>query len=295
MKISSNLIELDRRISANIADYFSAHRPANSTLLLDSTGPSFTRQYIVLNKIGLDRLFSFKEIHAFSGAVYALFGYIAFMTEKNVVSIDALCQPDAERVFRDQHHPGLLSGLRAVSKMLVGRPAFGSVAPLIASLEYIFGDFVNQPFSAFPDNIYIYLAKSKEAPLLVLSNNERCTPELQPLRQAPIKHIIAMSANVPMLYGGSQANVPYFDPVYTKQYVATLKKIGAAENPLLVSTPWRSGQKDNRYYLNCYPQGNPRWLMLGDLARLVGAQKNVCWSRDIYTAFRHAAQVQAQA
>lgn len=293
MKIPSDLIKLEQRIGENIADYFSTHSPENSTLLLDSTGPSFTRQYIVLNKIGLDRLLSFNQIHAFSGAVYALFGYIAFMTKQNVVSIDALCQPDAERVFRDQHHAGPFSGLRAVAKMLIGRPAFDSIAPLIASLEYIFGDFVNQPFSAFPENIHIYLAKSKDAPLLVLSNNDLCTPELQPLRRAPIKRVIAMSANVPMLYGGARPDVPYFDPVYTKQYLPTLKKIGAANNQVLVSTPWRSGRKENKYYLNCYPQGNPRWLMLKDLARLIGAQKNVCWSRDIYTAFRHAPQIQA--
>ena len=291
MDIPSNLIKLERRVGENVADFFESRHPENSTLLLDSTGPSFTRQYIVLSKIGLERLYAFNEIHAFSGAAYALFGFIAFATQQNIVSIDALCRPDAERVFRDQHHPGVFSGLRSMTKLAIGRPAFGSVAPLIASLEYMFGEFVNKPFSAFPKNIHIYLAKSKEDPLLILSNNDRCAPELLPLRDAPIKHIIAMAANVPRLYGGTQSNFPYFDPVYTRQYIPALKAIGSTNNQVLVSTPWRAGVKGNKYYLNCYPPGNARWLMLKDLARLVGAQKNICWSRDIYTAFRYGRQI----
>ena len=287
MKLPTNIIKLKHRVSNDIADYFSLHTPEDSTLLLDSTGPSFTRQYIVLNQIGMKRLYSFNEIHAFSGAVYALFGYIAFMTGRNSISIDTLCLPDAERVFRNQHHPRSFSGIRSMTKMLFGRPAFDSITPLIASLEYIFGDFVEQPFSSFPDNIYIYLAKSRHEPLLILSNNDRCAPELLSLRQAPIKHVIAMAANVPMLYGGAQAEVPYFDPVYTRQYLPTLKNISGKSGQVLISTPWRSGRKENRHYINCYPKGNPRWLMLKDLMRLISAQRNICWSRDIYTAFRH--------
>jgi hypothetical protein len=218
--------------------------------------------------------------------VYALFGYIAFASGKNQVSIDSLCTPDAELVFRNQHHPGRYSGLRAIAKMITGRSAFDSVAPLIASLEYMFGDYVEQPFSAFPDNIFVYLAKSKNEPILVLTNNARCSPELHKLRDLPIKHIIAMAANVPMVYGGVQSAAPYFDPVYTRDYLSTLKQITATDKQTLISTPWRTGHSGNRRYLNCYPQGNPRWLMLKDFTRLVSARRNIAWSRDIYTAFK---------
>jgi hypothetical protein len=289
MQVPANILSLKKRVVAEIADDLARHAPEQSSLLLDSTGPSFTRQYIVLGAIGLERLARFEEIHAFSGSVYALFGYMAFASGRNQISIDALCHEEAETVFRNQHHAGRFSGLRAIARLAAGRPAFGTVDPLIASLEYMFGDFVDQPFSTFGSNIHIYLAKSKDAPLLVLSNNGRCSPELLQLRAMPIKQVIAMAANVPIVYGGARAGTPYFDPVCTCHYLPTLKAIAAGERHTLISTPWRSGQKDNRRYLNCYPQGNARWLMLKDFARLVSGQRNVSWSRDIYAAFRVAA------
>lgn len=289
MQVPANILSLKKRVVAEISDDLAAHAPEESCLLLDSTGPSFTRQYIVLNAIGVENLSRFGEIHAFSGSVYALFGFMAFATGRNRVSIESLCHEEAETVFRNQHHVGRFSGLRSISKLMVGKPAFSSVNPLVESLEYMFGDFVDQPFSAFGSNIHVYLAKSKDEPLLVLSNNERCSTELEKLRQLPIKHIIAMAANVPIVYGGARAGTPYFDPVYTAHYVPTLKQITSTDRHTLISTPWRSGQKDNRRYLNCYPAGNARWLMLKDFTRLVSGQRNVSWSRDIYTAFKVAA------
>lgn len=286
MKIPIELLHLKKRINDEVSANFSSQISKPTCLLLDSTGPSFTRQYIVLNAIGLERLNAFGEIHAFSGSVYALFGFMAFSTGKNRISIDSLCHQDAEKVFRDQHHVGALSGLRSLAKLATGQSAFSSTAPLIASLDYMFGDFVNRPFDSFGSNIHIYLAKTKEDPLLVLSNNARCSPELQTLRTMPIKHIIAMAANVPFVYGGVRQGTPYFDPVYAKHYLATLKNISASHQKILISTPWRSGKKDNRHYLNCYPSGNAKWLMLKDFTRLVSGQRNVSWSRDIYTAFR---------
>lgn len=289
MQVPANILSLKQRVVAEIADDLARHPPEQSSLLLDSTGPSFTRQYIVLGAIGLERLERFGEIHAFSGSVYALFGYLAFATGQHQVSIESLCREEAERVFRDQHHPGRFSGLRAIARLLAGRPAFGSVGPLIASLEFMFGDFVDRPFSSFGSNIHVYLARHKDAPLLVLSNNARCSPQLEELRALPIKQVIAMAANVPIVYGGRRAGTPYFDPVYTSHYLPTLRCIGDGERHTLISTPWRSGQKGNRRYLNCYPSGNARWLMFKDFARLVSGQRNVSWSRDIYTAFKVAA------
>jgi hypothetical protein len=289
MKVPSNILSLKKRVIAEVSDDLASHRPQDSCLLLDSTGPSFTRQYIVLNAIGAGRLADFAEIHAFSGSVYALFGFMAFAAGKNLVSVDALCHPAAERMFRDQHHAGRLPGLRSVARLLAGRPAFASVDPVLASLEYMFGDFVERPFSDFGDNIHVYLASAKDAPLLVLSNNARCSPELLALRDMPVKHVIAMAANVPMVYGGVREGTPYFDPVYTDSYLPELKRIASGSRHVLVSTPWRSGQKENRRYLNCYPKGNARWLMLKDFMRLVGGRRNVSWSRDIYAAFKVAA------
>lgn len=289
MQVPSNMLYLKKRITAEINANFAAHTPAESCLLLDSTGPSFTRQYIVLNAIGLERLQAFKEIHAFSGSVYALFGFLAFTTGRNRVSVDSLCHPDAEKVFRDQHHIGAFSGFRSIAKLMTGQSAFKSIEPLLASLEYMFGDFVDQPFSQFGSNIHIYLAKAKDQPLLVLSNNENCSPELEELRSMPVKYIIAMAANVPFVYGGVQRGTPYFDPVYTKHYLSTLKQITSTDRQTLISTPWRSGKKENRHYLNCFPSGNARWQMLKDFSRLVSGRRNIAWSRDIYTAFRHPA------
>ena len=289
MQVPANILSLKKRVVAEIGDDLARHAAEDSCLLLDSTGPSFTRQYIVLNAIGMERLARFGEIHAFSGSVYALFGFMAFATGRNKVSIESLCHEEAETVFRNQHHVGRFSGLRSIGKLMTGRPAFGTVDPLIASLEYMFGDLVDQPLSSFGSTLHVYLAASKHAPLLVLSNNGRCSPELEALRALPVKQIIAMAANVPIVYGGTRAGTPYFDPVYTNHYVPTLKRITATERHTLISTPWRSGEKDNRRYLNCYPSGNARWLMLKDFARLVSGQRNVSWSRDIYTAFKVAA------
>ncbi|MFZ6818802.1 hypothetical protein [Undibacterium sp. Ji22W] len=288
MQVPPTILSLKKRVTAEIDANFAAHTPAETCLLLDSTGPSFTRQYIVLNAIGLERLQAFNEIHAFSGSVYALFGFMAFSTGKNRVSIDSLCHPQAEKVFRDQHHTGAFSGVRSIAKLLTGQSAFSSTEPLIASLEYMFGDFVDLPFSYFASNIHIYLAKHKDQQLLVLSNNENCSPELEGLRSMSIKYIIAMAANVPFVYGGVKQGTPYFDPVYTKHYLATLKRITSTDKQTLISTPWRSGKKENRHYLNCYPSGNARWQMLKDFSRLVSGRRNIAWSRDIYTAFKLA-------
>ena len=286
MKLPIQMHVLKQRVSQDIAAYFQHYQADETRLLLDSTGPGFTRQYIVLNAIGYERLRECKEIHAFSGSVFALFGFIAFSTGANRLSVDELCDPRTEKIFRDQHHSGSFSGIKSLARLATGGSAFSSTQALIDSLETTFGDFVNQPFSYFDANIHIYLAKTKGQPPLILSNNARCSPELQMLRQHPIKHIIAMAANVPFVYGGIQSNTPYFDPVYGGHYLPTLKSLTSDEQPTLISTPWRSGRKAHRHFVNCYPRGNPYWLMSKDFARLVAGFNNVTWSRDIFTAFK---------
>lgn len=286
MKLSSDMLALKSRVQHDVAHYFADHPAEATRLLLDSTGPSFTRQYIVLNAIGYERLLACKEIHAFSGSVFALFGFIAFSTGANRLSIDELCDPRTEKIFRDQHHDGRFSGVKSLARLATGGSAFRSTQALIDSLETTFGDFVNQAFSNFDANIHIYLSKTKGQPPLILSNNARCSPELHKLRQQPIKHMIAMAANVPFVYGGIQSNAPYFDPVYGGHYLKTLKSLTSDAQPTLISTPWRSGRKQHRHFVNCYPRGNPYWLMSKDFARLVAGFNNVSWSRDIFTAFK---------
>ncbi|MBR7800653.1 hypothetical protein [Undibacterium fentianense] len=286
MQIPNDLIKLKSQIEQEVQTHFDSYAYEQTSLILDSTGPSFTKQYFMLNAIGMNGLSQLHEIHAFSGSTFALFGYFAFASGQHRVSLDALCHPDAEKIFRKQHHPQSLSGIRAICNLLVGRSAFPSIQPLLASLEYMFGDFVEQPFANFGTNIHIYMTKNSQLELLVLSNNDQCSPELHDLRLQPIKNIVAMAANVPFVYGGIQPNTPYSDPVYNPDYLPALKRIAQTDKQCLISTPWRAGKKGNRHYVKCYPAGNARWQMLKDFARLVSGRRNQTWSRDMYAAFK---------
>lgn len=286
MKLPPAILALRERVDREVAAFYELHAPAGSKLLLDSTGPSITRQYIVLSAIGLPRLREVGEVHAFSGSVYALFGFLAFASGNHRVSIDALCARGAERVFRDQHHAGRAPGLRALARLATGRPAFPSPEPVVRSLEYMFGDFVERPFSAFGERVFVYLARARDEPLRVLSNNDRCSPDVQVLREAPIKQVIALAANVPFVYGGRRGAIEYFDAVYARGYGDMLRAITATGGPTLISTPWREGRKDQRHFLKCYPEGHARWAMLKDFFALVGARPNRTWSHDIQAAFK---------
>jgi hypothetical protein len=286
MKISSNMRTLRKYVREESEMFFKENDPIESQLVLDGTGPSITRQYIVLNEIGAERLKTFQAIHAFSGGVYALIGYFAFSTNSNLASIEHLCTADAEWAIRDHHHQGRFSGIRTLFRLATGKSAFLSPEPVIKSLEYILGDFVERPFSVFPQNLRIYLALEPGGSPLCLSNDDTCDPKVIFLRDWPIKKVIAMAVNVPFVYGGVHDKYPYFDAVYCAGYLDKLKSIGAHGIPTLTSTPWRSGRKGHSHFLKCFPKGNPRWQMLADFLRLIVGMRNKSWSADVYTAFR---------
>ena len=288
MEVSQKTKKLKGHIEAQVEAFFSDHRPDETRLILDSTGPAVTKHYLVLSAIGVKRLHQLREVHAFSGGVFAYFGFHGVVSGKTNHSLEVLLTRKSEAAIRRCHHPRLLSPLQALHGLLFRQTAFGRVAPLVDTLNYIFtADHLEKRLEDFPSNIKIYLGvKGKESPIGVsLGTLPFLGDEANDLQNLPIRDLVAMACAVPFIYGLPGRGDQFFDAGYTKGYLKARRAIFRADYPTFVSTPWRQGKKGNIVFVNCYGHRSPKLRMQIDVMKLLLNLPNRGWANDIAAAF----------
>lgn len=274
------------RVRSEVGDFFSENRPEDSILVLDSTGVTATRHYVLLNAIGRDRLLRFKEIHVFSGGAFALFGFLGLTSNSAKLAFSEIRADHTEKMFRQYHHRCAMSVPQVVLNLLRRKPAFSSNEPVYAMLEHIFASqYAHQPFSWFPESVVVHLGRKGDPSIVRLSNGSSCDDSCKYLRDSRLIDVIVSAVTVPMIYGRSDGADQWFDPVYAGRYGRVLREIYSCEMPTLVSTPWKAGQQGNVRFVNCFPSKRQKLAMITDFARLVLNLPNRGWGHDIYAAF----------
>lgn len=277
---------LQARVRSDVQDFLGQNRPEDSILVLDSTGVTATRHYVLLNAIGRERLLRFKEIHVFSGGAFALFGFLGLTSNSARLTFPDLRAHQTEKAFRSYHHKGLMSVPSALLNLVRRKSVFSSNDPVYAMLEHIFRpEYAHQPYSQFPSNVVVHLGRKGEPPILRVSNGPLCDEECKSLREKRLIDVVVAAVTVPMVYGRSDGTDQWFDPVYAGQYGKILRDTYSTGAPTLVSTPWKTGQKGSVRFVNCFPSKRQKLDMLNDFARLVLNLPNHGWGHDIYAAF----------
>ena len=277
---------LQERVRQEVERFLQTHRPEDSVLVLDSTGPIATRHYLVLAAIGRERLLRFRELHAFSGGAFAIFGFLGLTSNNAKLRYPELRSADTEKLFRSYHHRRSLSVARVLWNLVQRKSAFESNEPVRAMLAHIFRpEYMAQPFSAFPANAVLHLGQKGDPSIVPLSNGPHCHTACESLRQRPLADAIIAAVTVPRVYGRKDGNDHFFDAVYAGGYAQALRKTSQSGMPTLVSTPWRSGAKGEVCFVNCFPVGNQKAEMFKDFSRLVLNLPNRGWGDDIYAAF----------
>lgn len=277
------------QIRVQVEDFFAAHSPEESCLVLDSTGPAATKHYLALSMIGLERLSRMKQIHGFSGGAFAYFGFEAIRRGLTNHTVADLSKPPAEAAIRKLHHPSMLGPLKTVSRLLFRKTAFGTTVPFAATMDFIFSaEHLARPLSAFPPNVTVYVGHKQSDRPIAVSASGAAAAVAEPLIQLPIRELVTLACLVPFVYGRADRSDAFFDAVYTPGYRSTLKSLCNQELPTLFITPWRSGQKKNVRYLNCYGEVNQKLQMFADFSKLLLNVPNHDWGRDIQAAFQHS-------
>lgn len=285
--IPSGMRAMQARVRRDVTEFLERHRPEESVLVLDSTGPTATRHYVALNAIGRERLLRFKEIHVFSGGAFAIFGFLGLTSNSAKFTFPELRAVDTERAFRSYHHSkGALSVPRALFNLARRQSVFSSNAPLYAMLDHIFKpEYAHQPFSKFPPNVIVHLGRRAKPSIVRVSSGAQCDAVCVGLRERRLIDVIVSAVTVPMVYGDKRGKDEWFDSVYAGGYGAALKETYMTGAPTLVSTPWKSGKRDKVHFVNCFPTERQKLSMLNDFARLVLNLPNHKWGHDIYAAF----------
>ncbi len=280
------MLQLQRRVRQEVSEFLARYEPQDSVLVLDSTGPSVTRHYLVLSAIGRERLLRFKAIHAFSGGAFAIFGFLGITSHQARFALPQLRSPDTERLLRQFHHQRRFSILRTYLNLARRRSAFGSNQAVSSMLAHIFSPaYLAQPFAHFPAQVVIHLGQSGAQPVVSLTNGLPCHPACLPWRQRSLSDVVTAAVTVPWVYGRADGTDEFFDPVYTPGYRAALKEASLTGHPTLVSTPWRSGSKGDIQFINCFPGKHQKLAMFKDFVRLTLNLPNHHWGDDLYAAF----------
>lgn len=284
--------QLQSRIQREVSEFLMRHDPQDAVLVLDSTGPSVTRHYLVLSAIGRENVLRFKEIHAFSGGAFAIFGFLGLTSQQGRFPLPELRSPATERLLRQYHHPRRFSVLRTWLNLARRRSAFGSNQPVASMLAHIFSpEYLAQPYEQFAAQVVIHLGwsgASSESSGVSLSNGPKCHPACLPLRQRGLGEVVTAAVTVPWVYGRADGKDEFFDPVYAPGYRAALKEASRTGHPTLVSTPWRSGSRGDIQFVNCFAGKHQKLDMFKDFLRLTLNLPNHHWGDDLYAAFEAA-------
>ena len=278
---NERLQALKERIDIDVEAFFLHNTPEDSVLVLDSIGPAFTRHYLLLSAIGLDRLSRFKAVHAYSGGVFALFGFLGFTSGNAQLAYEDFLVAGTERKFREFHHPKSLGPMRVMYNLMRYKSAFLSTKPIIDSLEYIFKpEYLSRTLKSFPSNIRIHLGDKIKREIAVVKSDA-----IQDFGTASIKDLIALATKVPFVYGDRTHSDRYFDAAFSKSYRKDLHETLATGRATLVSTPWKSGERGSIRYVKCVEHTNAKHKMLGDFTRLLLNLPIRDWGQDIAMAF----------
>ncbi|WP_141731632.1 hypothetical protein [Oligoflexus tunisiensis] len=260
-----------------IRTFFQRHRPEDSILILDSTGPSATRHYLFLRALGMDRLQRMKAVHGFSGGAFAYFGFQAVHQKALQMPIENF-YPSFDRIFRRCHHRHLLSPVQAFGNMALKRRSAFPPQVLDNVLRSIFAEeFLNRKLSSLPRNFVPYIgirnqdgvANARE----ILSDDHS------------VRDLLLAVCRVPAFYGSPTCEQPYFDAAFAKGYRTALHNMTASGTPALVSTPWREGYKGQSLYVNCFGHRHQKWSMFKDFTLLMLNLPNRNYQHDLEAAF----------
>jgi hypothetical protein len=278
---ASQLANRERLVASfksRIDAFFVQHHPEDTTLILDSTGPSATRHYLFLRALGMDRLHRMKAVYGFSGGAFAYLGFHA-------VHGDALAMPIEhfyrrfDKIFRQCHHPEWFSPAKALTRLGLqkGSP-FKPVALERVLLGIFSEDFLNQPLHTLRTNfVPIVGVKGQDA---VKNARELMSPE------AAYRDLLMSVCRVPAFYGRPDASSPLFDAAFAKGYKKSLKELTRdSGGPVLVSTPWRDGDKGGTRYINCFGHNQQKLAMLRDFTLLMLNLPNKGYQQDLEVAF----------
>ncbi|HYX32893.1 MAG TPA: hypothetical protein VE954_07245 [Oligoflexus sp.] len=245
--------------------------------MLDSTGPSATKHYLVLRAIGWDRLQRMQEIHGFSGGALAYFGFHA-------VQHEALAMPIADffgsfdRIFRSCHHADRLSPLKAIHKLAIQRTSAFEREALAQVIESIFSrDYLDQDLSSIAANFtpYVGVKGQKE-----LAHGCRVLPA-----GSRVRDLLMAACCVPAFYGKPSNIAPYFDAAFASGYKPKLSSLTRSSESTLVSTPWRSGLNQNTLFVNCFGHSYQKAAMFLDFGLLLFNVPNRTYEHDLVAAF----------
>jgi hypothetical protein len=260
-----------------IEGFFATRRPEETRLVLDSTGPSATKHYLVLRAIGSERLQRMKEIHGFSGGALAYFGFQA-------VQQNALAMPIADffgsfdKIFRSCHHADRLSPLRALHKIVLKKTSAFEHKALAQVIDSIFApDFMNQRLDSLAPNFHPYLGVKGQKEL---AHGCRVLPP-----DSSIKDLLLAACRVPAFYGKPSNLTPFFDAAFAPGYKPTLSRLTKSSQATLVSTPWRAGWDRNTFSVNCFGHSYQKAAMFLDFGLLLLNLPNHTYEQDLAAAF----------
>ena len=247
-----------------------------STLVLDSTGPSLMKHYLILNHLGMERVSRFQKVHTFSGGTFALFGMHAGKTGNFKHAMGEYYQT-LDSTMRKNHRVTLPVFSHALN-FARQRSLLDSPAPLLKTIEYIFSDeYLNSSFADIAPrvgNVHAWLGSERTA---VSMSAKAPSCDTMSMRQ-----LILASTHVPFLYGPSQS---YYDAAFSPGYRKVLGDIRGTGRPTLFVTPWKSGRRGDVWYVNPFLPANQKRVMANDLARLLMGIPNPNYARELRAIF----------
>lgn len=262
-----------------------ATQPAQGwTLFLDSCGPALGRHYILLKEIQLAGLSNFREIHAVSGGIFSIVGFWAFTHKKTRRDLQYYID-NFDKDYRSIVHRDPLVKFRFLGRAVLKKPLFEGFSVLEELIHYCFDDqLISMPIQEFPVPFFAYLKNLDSGELekiRVGSPHEKV--------QLSIGELLAAAVRIPQVYGISRndprKSLNLSDGAFHPHYRMLIRELDKAGHQLIVSTPWKKGQRGNAHFINVFAKDNPKSKMFFDFARLVLNLENRSYAKDLTLAF----------
>ncbi|MEQ1875557.1 MAG: hypothetical protein ABL958_02860 [Bdellovibrionia bacterium] len=268
----TKIIEMSKQLTA----YFGQTDQAPS-LILDSTGPGLTMHLPVLEALSKMGMGSFQEIHAFSGGAMAYVcqwakdeGFLKHSVEYYAENYD--------KIFRQNHHRGFWSPLKALFLMLLGKSAW-SYSTMATHLHQMFKpEFMAAPVSILPENFTFYLGRKDSGEVVTMDAKARRESNLT------MEEALTAIVGMPGIYGYTPNS--FYDSVYSPGYKAFYRNLLRVKRPkVIVAAIAKQGSVRGNFYVNPLGNGLLKSRMMGDIFRLLFNMPNPQYRRDISAAW----------
>jgi len=267
----------------SIKSYINLANRESTDLLLEGTGPRVTMALPYLSSLDIEELAKFKEIHAFSGGVYA---YLVCVAEKTGFLLKPIEDyfKTLDPIVRAAHNKQNLQFLRILKRAIFKQPLYSDTHYMDVARATFKPEFLEAKLSDLSDNFSPYvgvIGSKKPVPIASVDGQSK--------ESITVGNVITYAMRIPFLFGKPSLKAPFYDANYAPAFIEVRRELINSDRNMLALSMWNKASRGTTQFVNLVSADEKaKKVFRRDISSVVFNRANPMFEQDLRRAYADA-------